>query len=289
MMKPRPKSVVLDLLSNLKGRSAPVRLLVAAAEIFDIDSNATRVAITRLLSCGLIERDERGAYRTGAAAAPILKRLDSWRSIEKRTREWNGGWIGATPEACCCARDSRSGSVRAIEFTGLREFSNGFWIRPDNLEGGLEAVRETLHGLGVPPTCPIFSLREFDEIAETRARALWDAEAIKNLYHSLAHELERSAAELPHMDEKRAMAETFLIGGEAIRRIVLDPLLPDAIVPTAPRDALVRAMMVYDEIGRRCWSPFLNHYGVSVSEYPIDRQHWRDASPEYTSQAGDQA
>src|SRR6186713_754400 len=52
-VKPRPKSVVLDLLSTLRGHAAPVRFLVAAAEIFDIDSNATRVAITRLLSCGL--------------------------------------------------------------------------------------------------------------------------------------------------------------------------------------------------------------------------------------------
>ncbi|HXC49595.1 MAG TPA: hypothetical protein VN634_01805 [Candidatus Limnocylindrales bacterium] len=287
-MKPRPKSVVLDLLSTLRGRSAPVRFLVAAAEIFDIDSNATRVAITRLLSCGLIERDERGAYRTGAAAAPILRRLTSWRSIEKRTRDWDGTWIGATPDACCCSKDARAASVRALEFTGMREFSNGLWIRPDNLDGGLVAAREALQGLRLPEGCPVFRIEDFDEAGEARARALWDARRICESYRSLAEELEKSAAALPGMDERRAMSESFLLGGEAIRRIVLDPLLPDAIVPTGERDALIRVMSAYDEVGRRCWAPFLNRFGVLVTESPMDRQIWRSAAAvSYVTRSGE--
>jgi phenylacetic acid degradation operon negative regulatory protein len=49
------------------------------------------------------------------------------------------------------------------------------------------------------------------------------------------------------------MAETFLLGGEAVRRIVLDPLLPEPIVDTAARRALVDEMKQYDRIGRDCW------------------------------------
>lgn len=282
-VKPRPKSVVLDLLSTLRGRSAPVRFLVAAADIFGIDSNATRVAITRLLAAGLVERDERGAYRTGRAADPVLARLNTWRSMEKRTRDWDGTWIGATPSICCCSKDDRAGSLKALEFTGMREFAPGFWIRPDNLEGGLDAVRAALFGLGVPGASPVFRVRDFDEASEARARTLWDAEAIRRHYRSIAAELESSAARLPAMEAKAAMAESFLIGGEAIRRIVLDPLLPEAIVPTAEREALVRAMTAYDEIGRRCWAPFLERYGVPLGDSPMDRQLWRDAAPNSTS------
>jgi phenylacetic acid degradation operon negative regulatory protein len=277
-VKPRPKSVVLDLLSTLRGHAAPVRFLVAAAEIFDIDSNATRVAITRLLSCGLIERDERGAYRTGAAAAPIIRRLNSWRKIEKRTREWDGSWIGATPEAATTSKEERAISTRALEFTGMREFSPGLWIRPNNLEGGLESAREALHALRLSESCPVFTLRDLDGAGQARARSLWDADAIRSLYRTLAAELEKSAAELPRMEERKAMAESFLLGGEAIRRIVLDPLLPDAIVPTAERDNLVRAMMSYDEVGRRAWAGFLSRFGVLANESPADRQIWREAA-----------
>lgn len=291
-MKPRPKSVVLDLLSTLRGRSAPVRFLVAAAEIFDIDSNATRVAITRLLSCGLIERDERGAYRTGSAAAPIIARLNSWRRLDRRTREWDRSWIGATPDACSPTKEERAASVKALEFTGMREFSPGLWIRPDNLEGGLAAARDSLAALGLPAACPVFAIREFDAAGDARARALWDSETLRNDYRALRAELERSAAALPTLDQRAAMSESFLLGGEAIRRIVLDPLLPDAIVPTDERDALVREMTSYDEIGRRCWAAFLDRFGVLVSEPPMDRQIWRDASAaaaDYNSANGETA
>jgi phenylacetic acid degradation operon negative regulatory protein len=276
-VRPRPKSVVLDILSTLQNRSAPVRLLVAAGEIFDIDSNATRVAITRLLASGLIERDERGAYRTGAAAAPVVSRLNTWRSMEQRTRDWDGSWIGAAPDACDCSKDERADTLRALDFLGLREFAPGLWVRPDNLDGGLAAIRSALVGLGAAPGSPVFRLEDLDASSEDRARGLWDAAGIRNLYRRLALDLERSAARLPSLDSKSAMAESFLIGGEAIRRIVLDPLLPDAIVPTAEREALVRAMTAYDEIGRRCWAPFMERYGLLVSHSPVDRQLWRDA------------
>jgi phenylacetic acid degradation operon negative regulatory protein len=164
----------------------------------------------------------------------------------------------------------------------MRQFSPGLWIRPNNLEGGLGAAREALLALHLPENCPVFTIRDFDAAGEARARALWDAGAIRDLYRHLTADLERSAAELPHMDQRRAMAESFLLGGEAIRRIVLDPLLPDAIVPTGERDALVRAMVAYDEIGRRCWAAFLDRFGVFVDESPMDSQVWRDAAPAST-------
>jgi phenylacetic acid degradation operon negative regulatory protein len=254
-----------------------VRLLVAAADIFGIDSNATRVAITRLLACGLVERDERGAYRTGAAAAPISARLDTWRSMQKRTRDWEGFWVGAAPHSCGCSKEQRATSQKALEFTGMRELSPGLWIRPDNLEGGHLAVRKALTGFGVPCASIVFQIRDFDEVGEARARALWDADSIRKEYREIAEALDRSASRLPRMDQKSAMAESFLMGGEAIRRIVLDPLLPDAIVPTAERESLVHAMTAYDEIGRRYWAPFLERYGVLLGDSPMDRQLWRDA------------
>lgn len=256
-----------------------MRLLVGAAGLFGIDSNATRVAITRLLACGLVERDERGAYRTGAAAAPVSARLDTWRSMQKRTRDWEGFWIGAAPHSCGCSKEQRTTSLRALGFTGMRELSAGLWIRPDNLEGGHVAVRRTLTGFGVPCESVVFQIRDFDTAGEARARALWDADAIRKEYRDISEGLDRSASRLPGMDEKSAMAESFLMGGGAIRRIVLDPLLPDAIVPTAEREALVRAMTAYDEIGRRYWAPFVKRYGVLLGDSPMDRRLWQDAQP----------
>lgn len=173
----------------------------------------------------------------------------------------------------------------------MREFSPGLWVRPDNIEGGVVAVREALRGLRLPATCPIFSIRDCDERGNAYARTLWDADEILSRYHDLKTGLEASAARLPDMEETKAMAECFLLGGQAIRLLVLDPLLPNEIVPTAERDELVHAMRAYDQVGRRCWKPFLDRYGVLVGEPPMDRQVWRDATSggggDFTSASGE--
>jgi phenylacetic acid degradation operon negative regulatory protein len=64
------------------------------------------------------------------------------------------------------------------------------------------------------------------------------------------------------------MAESFLLGGRAIREIVLDPLLPEPLVPATERAALVGAMRRYDRAGRAAWSTFLRDAGMSGVHTP---------------------
>jgi phenylacetic acid degradation operon negative regulatory protein len=58
------------------------------------------------------------------------------------------------------------------------------------------------------------------------------------------------------------MVESFQLGGDAIRRLALDPLLPDALLPSAERAQLLAAMRRYDRAGRACWAGFLGGFGV---------------------------
>ena len=69
MPGPTGKSLTLDLLSTLRGGSMPIAALVAAGEVFGLGEGSIRVAVTRLLAAGQIERDERGRYRLGPAVA----------------------------------------------------------------------------------------------------------------------------------------------------------------------------------------------------------------------------
>ena len=69
----------------------------------------------------------------------------------------------------------------------------------------------------------------------------------------------------------RAMVESFLLGGRAIRQIVLDPLLPEPLVPAAERGALVAAMRRYDRVGRACWAGFMRAFDVlPEARAPVD-------------------
>jgi len=268
---PSAKSVILDLLSTLKGGSMPVRALVAAGDLFRIEENALRVALARLRATGLVERDERGQYRLGDRASAQNRRIVSWRTLDARLRRWDGGWIGA--HLVGLARRPRPAvarQVRALHVLGFRALRPGLEVRPDNLTGGIDAVREELWALGVDRDAAVFRLDALDSSCEARARQLWAAEPLVAGYQASRLALARSEKRLPTMTTRAAMVESFVLGGRVIRQLVLDPLLPEPLVPAAERDALVAAMRRYDRAGRACWTAFLREFGVLHDRTPAD-------------------
>ena len=55
------------------------------------------------------------------------------------------------------------------------------------------------------------------------------------------------------MPRETALVQSFLRGGEAIRVLATDPLLPDTIMVGDTRRELTETMLRYDRIGRRLW------------------------------------
>jgi phenylacetic acid degradation operon negative regulatory protein len=257
-MDPSPKSLILDLLSTLGRASAPVRSLVSAGNLFGIAENSLRVALARLLAEGLIERDARGSYRIGAGAAAMNREIRGWRDVERRLLPWSGAWVGlhlAGGERL--STRIRHQRQRALRVLGFRRLSPGLELRPDNLAGGVEAIRDRLTSLDLANAGPVFRIESLDENWEQIARDLWESEALVEGYRSTQRQLEESAARLRELPRAAAMAESFRLGGAAIRRVVLDPLLPEPIVPCAERRRLVTAMRRYDRLGREIWKDWL--------------------------------
>jgi phenylacetic acid degradation operon negative regulatory protein len=270
-------SFILDLLATLKEGSMPVRALVAAGHCFGIGGNSLRVALARLLARGRVERDARGHYRLGPGAEPMRQQVSSWRRLTTSRRSWDGSWLmihlPTGPEAA-----QRRRSQQALRFVGLRPLSPSLQVRPDNLRGGVEAAREKFRGLGLEPSALVFVARGLDPESDARARRLWDVQALETAYASSLEEIERSTRRLPELSEAEGMVESFLLGGRVIRQLVLDPLLPDEILPAATRDAMVAAMRDYDRAGRRCWARFLDRYGVPHLRAPADTRIPQGAS-----------
>ncbi len=265
------KSFVLDLLSTLRRGAMPVRALVDAARIFGIAPGSVRVTLSRLLAAGLVESDERGHYRLGASSAAVQRRVGSWRRLEERVRPWDGGWVGVLgARGAAAARSAQRRSERALRLLGCRPFERGLALRPDNLAGGVAAVRDELAGLGLEPGALVFALRDLDPVSEARARTLWDADALVASYRSQRAAIEASAARLGSLSPEQAMVESFRAGGEVLRQLVLDPLLPEPILPAAERTALVDAMRRYDALGRAAWADFLARYDVPHRSAPAD-------------------
>jgi phenylacetic acid degradation operon negative regulatory protein len=270
-VRPTAKSLILDLLSTLRGGAMPVRALVAAGGLFGIAAGGVRVELARLLARGLVTRDERGQYRLAGGAEAVQHMVASWGRVEERMTDWTGGWIGAHVGALPRSRRrALRRRERALERLGFRALEPGLWVRPANLRGGVAEVRRQLQALGLEAAAPVFALGELDERTEARARGLWSTRALLAGYRAMRHALERSARRVAALPADRAMVETFLLGGRAIRLLAFDPLLPEPILPGAERRRLVEVMRRYDQAGRQCWRTFMREHGAPSRRSPVD-------------------
>jgi len=267
---PAARGFLLDLLSTLRRGAMPVRALIEAAALFGVAEGSVRVTLTRLLAEEMVERDERGLYRLGAAALPVRSRVAAWRDLGSRLRAWPGDWIGVFAGAAPAPRTMQRRSARALALLGFRPLTRGLSVRPDNLAGGAESVREELTALGLAPGSIVCALRDFDPVTDARARSLWDGDALVAGYRRHCRAMEASTRRLRARAPEQAMVESFRVGGAALRALATDPLLPEPIVPARERDALVVAMRDYDAIGRASWSTFLARHGVAHRGAPVD-------------------
>jgi phenylacetic acid degradation operon negative regulatory protein len=273
---PQARTLILDLLSTLRpGSAMPVGALVEAGALFDLSENNVRVSLSRLVSAGLAARDERGAYRLGATARPVSRRVRSWRDSDRRTRKWTGAWLAV--HAGPAEPAAQRGRARALALLGFARLRPGLWLRPDNLAAPLEALRAELAELGLPAGDLVCVLSALDPASEARARRLWDVAGLRRTYKRLRGALTASEARLAGLRPEQAMAESFLLGGNALRQLVLDPLLPEALCPPDERDALLEQMRRYDRLGRVAWSQLLQRYDVPSLRTPVDGR--RDAEP----------
>lgn len=82
----------------------------------------------------------------------------------------------------------------------------------------------------------------------------WQPEHLDALYAHSLERLEQSSRRIPDLDEAEARLECFTLGGEIIHRLAKDPLLPPALVDVRARQALWRAMLDYESLGRKVWA-----------------------------------
>lgn len=251
---PNPKHLILNLLQASSGETLSAREAINACALFGIRENSVRVALVRLSAESLIEAAGRGAYRFGPKATDLADDVRHWRELEQRVGEWSQQWIavhlgglGRSDRSRVRARD------RALAMTGLRELEPGLYVRPDNLHGGVAALRERLLRLGLDDDAPVFIASGFDSAREQRARRLWDGKALDRNYRSLRNRLEKWLAQADELEPDVAARESYLLGHDAIRSLVYDPLLPAPLVDVDARRAFVDVVQRFDHAGHLIW------------------------------------
>lgn len=269
-----PKHLILNMLMAAEGEPLTARDAVGACALFGIRENSVRVALVRLASAGLIESAGRGTYQLGSSAVGLAKDVATWRLAEQRVRAWSGAWIavhlggmGRGDRIAWRARD------RALSLVGMRELSPGLFIRPDNLVGGVDAARARLLALGLDDSAAVFVAEHFDSQRETRARTLWNGQALNESYRDTRLKLTDWLARADALEPEAAARESFLLGDKAIRQLVYDPLLPAPLVNVDERRAFSDTVIRFDQAGRAIWQHIQFKHPARALQHASRRHH----------------
>jgi phenylacetic acid degradation operon negative regulatory protein len=261
-MKPTAKRIILELLSATDGHEAASSSLVRAGKLLGVAETNVRVTLTRLVADGTLELTGRGSYRLGDATAALTRQVTSWRELEKQVRRWDGAWVCVQAGGTGGDRSLARRRGRALRLLGFRPLDSTpgptsghtLSLRPDNLDGGVAALRERLYALGVEHQALVFRATELDGDTDARARRLWDAERLTQAYHQTRDRIDRWLHAVTELPLRTAAREAFFFGGDVLRMILFDPRLPEPLVAVGARRALVEAGKRLDAAGRGLWA-----------------------------------
>jgi len=255
--KVQPKHLLLELLLASGDNPLPVSHAVAACAVFGISENHVRVTLARLAAQDMVLATERGAWRLGPAAQRLAQDVANWRSTEQRLRPWNGQYVAV--HCGLLARSDRAATRqrgRALHLLGFAELQRDFWLRPDNIEQDIAAIRERLRALGLEPQAVVCGCTSLDAATEAAVDALWDGSALNLGYRTTQQRLKDWLAGAARLPTAQAARESFFLGGAAIRQLVYDPLLPEPMVDGALRAAFIASVHAFDDAGRTIWNRF---------------------------------
>lgn len=274
-MSTNPRHLILNLLLGSESQALTAREAVVSCALFGVRESSARVALARLALAGLVETPGRGAYRLGRNAQELAAHVATWRAVEQRVCEWRGDWVCVHVGAL--GRRDRSAlrvRERALHLLGLAELERGLHVRPANLVGGVARVRERLHSLGLEHGAAVFVAHDFDPAREKHARALWDGRELTRRYRETRRRLDAWLARADTLAPEVAARAAYVLGNDAIRELVFDPLLPAPLVDAAARSAFVAAIVRFDAAGHAIWQRFLAAHrsdSPSTRERPVLR------------------
>ena len=264
------KNLLLDLLRTSESYAWPVKKLIEVAGMFDISENAVRVNLSRLLSRGLIETDSRGFYLMTRHHDPVRNWIDDWTRGEQRVTEWNGQWLCITPPPSIRKKDWQA-LHKAVSRLGFRPAENRMWVRPDNLARSIDSVNKLIEAMsGLSDLVFTKVVQLYLNRQELKLQTLWDRPALEAEYSRCAQRLNTSMQRLKNADNAMALSESFILGGEAIHLLALDPLLPEAMIDKKLRANLTDTMLAYDAYFHEVWKTTI--YPARVEVLPGDTQ-----------------
>ncbi|WP_016890220.1 PaaX family transcriptional regulator C-terminal domain-containing protein [Mycobacteroides abscessus] len=203
------RSAILSVLLGAHPAEAPAGWIVQFGAELGIQESAIRVALTRMLAAGDLER--RGStYRLSERLIARQRRQDG--ALWPNQTEWNGEWRLAVTTVTAHDSTERAALREILQNAKFGELREGVWTRPENLSTKLPQVacRRLTQFTGRPA-------EPADELAELLFRPRqWAARA---------NEL------LVALSERTSIPDGFAVAAATVRHILDDPVLPEQLLP----------------------------------------------------------
>jgi phenylacetic acid degradation operon negative regulatory protein len=205
------RSVVLSLLLGAHPPELAVRDLVTVAHEFGIAEATLRVALTRMVAAGDLERTD-ATYRLSARMLARQQRQDA--ALEPGAEDWDGSWETVVVTSAGRSATDRADLRSTLAALRLGELREGVWLRPANLGRPLPAWRDGL--------VAVLRSRPEDDPADLAGR-LWDLPAWASYAGAL----------LTAIDGAVEPAARLAVAAAVVRHLRTDPGLPAPLLPTA--------------------------------------------------------
>lgn len=204
------RSIVLSTLLGHHPPRLPARALVRVGELFGVAEGTIRVALSRMVAAGDLQQDDDG-YGLTARLLDRQARQDESRA--PLLKPWDSGWEIAVVTAEARPAAERAALRRTMARLRLAELREGTWLRPANLDRPLVP--------DVGGQCTVFTAAAPEEEPAALAARLWDLPGWADRARGIA-------AALDHAED---LADRFTVSAAALRHLLTDPVLPEALLP----------------------------------------------------------
>ena len=224
------RSVVLSLLLGAHPRGMTPLELTRAGEHFGVAVSTVRVALTRAVAAGELQRDG-STYRLG----PRLLARQQRQADHDAVVVWDGSWEFAVVVGAGRPSGERAALRGALTTSRLAELREGVWLRPANLRRALPEVSAV----------QTFRARPDGDPRRAGTAGLWDLTAWAR----------EAVSTLDQLATTTAPATRLAVAAHLVRHLATDPLLPPELCPAdwpAPRawEAYERYQQEVRAIGR---------------------------------------
>jgi phenylacetic acid degradation operon negative regulatory protein len=213
------RSIVLSLLLGVHPPELAARAIVAGAGRLGIADQTLRVALTRMVAAGDLERTD-ATYRLTERLLQRQRHQDE--ALKPDTGPWRDQWEMAVVTAVGRSATDRGDLRTRLTRLRLAELREGVWIRPANLRRAWPAdlAATVTRIVGRPDADPA-----------TLARTVWDLPAWADRGDALRTRF--LAADEP--------ADRITVAAAIVRHLVTDPVLPPALQPDGWPAATLRS------------------------------------------------